>query len=133
MTENASSPLKRDGSLVVAIAAILGALGVVAGALGAHALEGQVAEARLGAFETGVRFHMYHALALLGIGVMMRRGDGRRFRAVAVTFVIGIILFSGSLYALVLTDTPQLGAVTPFGGVALITGWVLLAWNALRN
>jgi uncharacterized membrane protein YgdD (TMEM256/DUF423 family) len=133
MTENASLPLTRDGSLVVAIAAVLGALGVVAGALGAHALEGQVPEARLGAFETGVRFHMYHALALLGIGVMMGRGNGRRFRAVAATFVTGIILFSGSLYALVLTDTPQLGAVTPFGGVVLIAGWVLLAWRALRN
>jgi uncharacterized membrane protein YgdD (TMEM256/DUF423 family) len=109
------------------IGAIGGFLAVALGAFGTHGLEGAVTPARIDTFETGVRYHLGHALALLAVAAL---GSSRPSRALAWAgrlFVAGILVFSGSLYLLVLLDQPWLGAVTPLGGVSFLLGWVLLA------
>ena len=120
-------------------AAILGALAVVLGAFGAHALRNQVPADSLATWRTAVDYQFWHALALLGLaafaGRTMEAGAAtwRSLRIAAVGFVVGIVLFSGSLYALVLGAPRWIGAITPIGGVALIGAWlVLLAafWRA---
>lgn len=119
------------GGRFILIGAILAALGVGAGAFGAHGLTGLVTEERLRVFDTAVRYHLIHAVALVVIGLLVDRRPSRTgIKASGDLFLAGIVLFSGSLYTLVLTDTPWLGAVTPFGGVSLIAGWLTLAWAA---
>ena len=108
--------------------ALLAGLAVALGAFAAHAMKGHFEPDALQTFETGVRYQMYHALALLLAGTLA--AQGRRTGAASLAFAIGIALFSGSLYALVLLDQKWLGAVTPFGGVALLVGWLLLATGA---
>lgn len=113
------------------LAAVLGGLAVALGAFAAHAMKDHFDAALLQTFETGVRYQMYHALAL---GLCAALGfAGRDARAAARWFLLGIVLFSGSLYALVLSDLRWLGAVTPFGGVAFLIGWVMLARGAGRQ
>ncbi|MGJ3242118.1 MAG: DUF423 domain-containing protein [Opitutales bacterium] len=107
-------------------AGVLGATGVVAGALGAHALADRLAEAgRLGVWETAVLYQLVHAVALLALGGWA--GRLRAGRAIAVFWLGGTILFSGSLYGLSLGGPGWLGPVTPVGGLLLILGWLLLA------
>lgn len=116
------------------LGAVLAALGVAAGAFGAHGLAGQVPAERLATFETGARYHLVHALALVLVGILAERwAASRALRAAGWLLVAGVLIFSGSLYLLVLTDTPWLGAVTPLGGVAFIAGWLALAWAAARR
>jgi len=120
--------------LLIVIGALLAGLGVAAGAFGAHGLTDIVTAQRLGVYETAVRYHIYHALALVVTGGLALSATGGAHLAVAgYLFLAGIVLFSGSLYLLVLTDTPWLGAVTPIGGVAFIAGWAALAMGAWRN
>lgn len=119
--------------LFLALGALAAGIGVALGAFGAHGLESRVTPERLQTFETGVRYHMYHALALLVVGWAAAQFPGWPLQAAGYLFLAGLVLFSGSLYLLVLTDTPWLGAVTPLGGVAFIVGWVLLAWGVLRG
>jgi uncharacterized membrane protein YgdD (TMEM256/DUF423 family) len=109
---------------------VLGALGVAAGAFGAHGLKAWLTPEMLAVFETGVRYHLIHALALLAVAWAATRWESRVIPAAGWLFVVGIVLFSGSLYVLTLTGIRGLGAITPFGGVALIVGWLLLAWGA---
>jgi uncharacterized membrane protein YgdD (TMEM256/DUF423 family) len=118
--------------LFFALGAASGALAVVAGAFGAHALKARLSPELLAVFETGARYQMFHALALLGAAWANTRWPGRTVRAAGWLFVAGTLLFSGSLMLLALTGIRMLGAITPFGGVAFIAGWVLLAWAALR-
>src|SRR5262245_1725008 len=113
--------------LCLRFAAIFAGLAVVLGAFGAHAMQSRYDAAALQTFETAVRYQMYHALALLGCGLLGKAGI--RSAGAAACFVAGIVLFSGSLYALVLCGASWLGAVTPFGGVAFVLGWALLAWR----
>lgn len=114
--------------------AVSAGLAVAAGAFGAHGLRDLVTPERLDVFETAARYQVYHALALLAVGILMeRRPDARLLRRAGMLFLVGTVLFSGSLYLLVLTDTPVLGAVTPFGGVAFLAGWSLLAWTAFQE
>lgn len=108
-------------------AAILGAIAVAAGAFGAHGLEGRFPPHRIETFETGVRILMWHVPAMLLLALLRERFEGRALRWAASLFVVGVVVFSGSLFALVLLDQPWLGAVTPIGGVCLIGGWVALA------
>ena len=108
-------------------AAILGAVGVAAGAFGAHALGGRVSPERLAVFETGVHYLLFHVPALLGVGLLARTRPGRWLEAAGQAFFWGIVVFAGSLFALVLLDLPWLGAVTPLGGLMLIAGWLALA------
>lgn len=108
------------------IGAVLAGLGVAAGAFGAHGLEGRVTPDRLETFHTAVTYQMYHALALLAVG-WAAQGGGALVHGAGYCFVAGIVVFSGSLYLLVLTDTSWLGAVTPIGGAFFLAGWGLFA------
>lgn len=126
---------------IVAVAAIAGALGVIFGAFGSHllesylretALEDSLIERRIDQFEISARYHLVHSVALLALGALPL-GSIRGRGAVAILFVVGLVLFSGSLYLLVLTNTTWLGAVTPLGGLAWIAGWLWLAVVALRK
>ena len=107
------------------IGAVTGALLVIIGAFGAHALT--FAEGREANYETGVAYHAYHTLAMLVACAMAPLWGGRAVVWACRLWLGGIVLFSGSLYVLAATDTPWLGAVTPFGGAAFIGGWVALA------
>jgi len=113
--------------------AFAGAAGVALGAFGAHGLRSRVAPDLLAVFETGVRYQLVHALALLAVGWAASRWPGGWVNASGCLFLAGIVVFSGSLYVLVLTGIRWLGAITPIGGVAFIVGWVCLAVAALRS
>lgn len=110
------------------IGAFMGFVGVGLGAFGAHGLRGRLSPEMLTVFETGVRYHLYHALAILVTGAAMARFDGgRAITAAGWCFTAGIFIFSGSLYALALTGVTMLGAITPIGGLAFLAGWLFLA------
>lgn len=114
------------------IAAISGALGVLLGAFGAHMLKARLSDDRLGTFETAVRYHLLHSLALLFTSLGASAGlEPGWLMAAGWLFSIGILLFSGSLYLLVFTGKRALGAITPFGGVAFILAWICLGIGAL--
>jgi uncharacterized membrane protein YgdD (TMEM256/DUF423 family) len=108
---------------------LLGALGVAAGAFGAHGLKARLTPDKLEVFEVGVRYHLLHALALLAVGLLARH-LGHELRLPTHLMLWGTVVFSGSLYALALGAPSVLGAITPLGGVALIAGWVALAFAA---
>ena len=110
------------------IGALLAALGVGAGAFGAHALRTRLTPELLTVFETGVRYHLIHALGLLAVAWAATRWPGQATQAAGWLFLAGIVLFSGSLYGLSLSGVRALGAITPLGGVAFIAGWLTLAW-----
>lgn len=112
--------------------AVLAALAVIAGAFGAHALRGQIGPDLLAAWETGARYQMYHALALFVAAWIHSRGATVQARWAGRLFLVGILLFSGSLYALALSAPRFLGAITPLGGLALIAGWMCLAAGARK-
>ncbi|SFF59879.1 Uncharacterized membrane protein YgdD, TMEM256/DUF423 family [Fontimonas thermophila] len=109
-----------------ALGAVYGLLGVALGAFGAHALRGQLPEGLLSVWKTAVEYQMYHALALVLVGVLLRSAESGLLYAAAVCFAVGVLLFSGSLYVLCLSGVRAWGVVTPFGGVLLIAGWALL-------
>lgn len=115
------------------VAAALAFTGVALGAFGAHGLEGRLAAGDLETFETGVRYQMYHALALVGVAWAHTRWPGGGTVAAGWLFVVGVLLFSGSLYVLVLTGRRWLGAVTPLGGLAFLAGWIVLGWRLIRG
>jgi uncharacterized membrane protein YgdD (TMEM256/DUF423 family) len=120
--------------LFVALGAVSGFISVAAGAFGAHALKKRLAEDMLAIFETGARYQMYHALALVLVGVLAAsRSGSRALDASGWLFVAGTVLFSGSLYALALSGVRTLGAVTPFGGLCFLAGWVALAIGAFAK
>jgi uncharacterized membrane protein YgdD (TMEM256/DUF423 family) len=114
------------------IAAVNGLLAVAAGAFGAHGLQGRIDAHALQVFETGARYHMYHALAIGLAAFAIRDAAAGPATAAAGFFLAGILLFSGSLYLLALTGTKLLGIVTPFGGVCFLIGWGCLAFAATR-
>ncbi len=113
--------------------AILAGLAVALGAFGAHSLKAVLSPEMLIVFDTGVRYQMFHSLALLLTGLAERRDGAAWISRAGWLFLIGIGLFSGSLYALALTDLRWLGAITPFGGLAFLVGWSLLAWGAWKS
>ena len=115
------------------IGALLGFLGVAAGAFGAHALRARLTPEDLAIFETAARYQMYHALALLAVAWVAGRWPGAAASASGWLFLAGTLVFSGSLYLLVLTGARWLGAVTPLGGLALLAGWLALAWAVARG
>ena len=121
-------------SLIVIAAGISGGLGVALGAFGAHGLRGKVEERLLETFQTAVQYQMIHALALLIVATMMLKSGRNLTRDIAAgAFVVGILLFSGSLYGLVLTDMRWLGPVTPLGGLCFIVGWAALVAAGLQQ
>jgi uncharacterized membrane protein YgdD (TMEM256/DUF423 family) len=117
----------------VACGSILGALGVAAGAFGAHALKTRLPVEDLAIFETAARYQMYHALGLLAVGFVASKIDSGIVRSAGWMLIFGSLVFSGTLYALVLTGVRVLGAVTPIGGLALILAWILLAIGVLKG
>jgi len=117
---------------IIQIAALLGGLGVAIGAFGAHGLRAMLeASGRFDTFETAVRYQFYHALALLAVGILLQvKPEMRELGTVSWFWLIGIVLFSGSLYTLCFTGITKLGAVAPIGGLSLIAGWIALLWAA---
>lgn len=115
------------------LGAVFALLGVALGAFGAHGLRGRVPPDSLAVFETAVRYQMYHALGLLLVGLAAGTLVGFRARLAGWAFAVGILVFSGSLYLLVLTGHRWLGAVTPIGGVAFLVGWGAFAWSFWRR
>jgi uncharacterized membrane protein YgdD (TMEM256/DUF423 family) len=118
--------------LFVAIGSLAALLGVAAGAFGAHGLKSRLTTEMLAVFETGVRYQLVHALALLVAAWVCSRWPGHAASTAGFLFLIGIVVFSGSLYLLALTGVRSFGAVTPFGGIAFLAGWACLAWAAWR-
>lgn len=108
-------------------------LGVALGAFAAHGLKGRLAPDMLEIFEVGVRYHMYHAFGLLAAAWAAGQWPASSAVAAGWVFLAGIVIFSGSLYLLSLTGMRWLGAITPFGGVAFLLGWALLAWSAIKS
>jgi uncharacterized membrane protein YgdD (TMEM256/DUF423 family) len=113
------------------IGALSGFIGVAAGAFGAHALRNRLSPEMLAVFETGVRYQLYHTFAVLFVAVAAARFDGWLVRGAGWSFTAGIVLFSGSLYALALSGVTTLGAITPIGGLAFLVGWGMLAMVAM--
>lgn len=114
------------------MAAINGFLAVAAGAFGAHGLQDKIDAHHLEIFQTGAHYQMYHALAMGLAALAMRGGAAGSAQVAAAFFLLGIVLFSGSLYILALTGIRGFGIVTPFGGAAFLVGWGALAWSATR-
>lgn len=122
-------------------AGIAGAVGVIMGSFGAHGLDSfldsrgldaELIQKRLGQFDVAVRYHLIHSVALLGLaGVAI--GSSTIRKSIFVLFLSGLVLFSGSLYVLVLTNTPALGAITPLGGLCWIVGWLMIPLMARRT
>jgi uncharacterized membrane protein YgdD (TMEM256/DUF423 family) len=116
----------------LAIAGLLLALATACGAFGAHALKTHLSPERLQLWDTAVRYHFFHALGLIGVGLTLRSLDEGALRLAALLLIAGVVLFSGSLYGLSLGAPRVLGVLTPLGGLAWIAAWLLFAWAAWR-
>ena len=116
-----------------AAGAVFGLLGVGAGAFGAHALKGRLDAEMMQIYDTAVRYHLVHALAILACGLATLRYSQTPSWCAGVLFSLGILIFSGSLYALCLTGLRWLGAITPLGGLAFLAGWGCLIWAAFSS
>ncbi len=126
-----------SGRVFLLIGSLAASISVLAGAFGAHMLSESLGE-RFDVFETAVRYQMYHAVGLVIVGLLAARlnGTDTHLRRAGYLFIAGILLFSGSLYALVLLDVPALGAVAPVGGLSFIAGWIFLGmagWQGRRR
>jgi uncharacterized membrane protein YgdD (TMEM256/DUF423 family) len=120
--------------IILLIASALGALSVMIGAFGAHALAPMLqASNRTDTFETAVKYQMYHTLALLAVGLLLFKIEHPALQVAAWSFLIGILIFSGSLYTLTITGVTWLGAITPIGGTALIIGWGALFYAIFKS
>jgi uncharacterized membrane protein YgdD (TMEM256/DUF423 family) len=117
---------------VITIAALLGAAAVLLGAFGAHALRGSLDEHAIATWQTAVTYQFWHVLASIAVALIARDGASVSLRVAASAFIAGIVLFSGSLYALALGAPRVLGVVTPFGGLAFVAGWIALAVHFRR-
>jgi uncharacterized membrane protein YgdD (TMEM256/DUF423 family) len=116
-----------SAAMWISVAAISGTLAVVLGAFGAHGLRGRVGVEQLAAWTTATQYHLLHSVVLLALALFAME-TGRSMRLTGGLFAAGIVLFSGSIYLLVLTEQRWLGPVTPLGGLCLIAGWVSLLW-----
>ncbi|MDA0278932.1 MAG: uncharacterized membrane protein YgdD (TMEM256/DUF423 family) [Pseudohongiellaceae bacterium] len=120
--------------LIIILAGVNGFLAVAIGAFAAHMLRDRLSPELLNTFQTGVQYHMYHALALFGIGLMMLNFPASNLlRISAYLMMAGIVLFSGSLYLLSISGLRWLGAITPLGGLCLLTAWALIVWFAAKQ
>jgi uncharacterized membrane protein YgdD (TMEM256/DUF423 family) len=134
MIKSNSFPTNRlPGTWIGVTGAVFGLLAVALGAFGAHGLNSRLPPGDMATFEVAVRYQMYHALGLVLVAVLTALVPGFRGKGVGWAFTLGILVFSGSLYALVLTDQRWLGALTPLGGVAFLVGWGALAWSFIRR
>lgn len=115
------------------LGALFALLAVAMGAFGAHVLTGRIPEERLGTLELAARYQMYHALALLFVAWAVSRWPGTPVTTAGWFFVAGVLLFCGSLYALVFGAPRPVAMITPFGGTSFMIGWLLVAWSAWRG
>ncbi len=124
-----------SAKLFILLGALAGAAAVALGAFGAHALRARLAPDQLAVWQTAVQYHFWHALAAVAIGILVAGAlpGSTALRWAGWLMVAGLVLFSGSLYLLVLSGARWLGALTPLGGAAWIAAWLLLAWAALRS
>jgi uncharacterized membrane protein YgdD (TMEM256/DUF423 family) len=114
------------------LSACAGFIGVALGAFAAHGLKSQLTPVYLAVFQTGTHYQLIHALALFGVGLLAVQRPSRLLNCAGALFTLGVVLFSGSLYALTLSGISALGMVTPFGGLALLAGWVCLGMAAWK-
>ena len=128
-----SGSLSRMDRLFVFFSAIAGLTTVAAGAFGAHVLKGRLSSELFAVFQTAVLYQMFHALALLACAWVVTRWPGRAATAAGWMFMVGMVVFSGSLYLIVLGAPRWFGAITPLGGTALMLGWICVAWAALKG
>lgn len=120
--------------LFILLGSIVMALSVAIGAFGAHGLEPRLSERMMKNYQTGVQYHMIHGIGLLIVGIVaLKLTSSSMLNGAGWSFLIGIILFSGSLYTMALTGITKLGAITPIGGLAFIVGWVLLGVAVVRG
>ena len=124
--------MNRKTSITIVAASLLGLTAVAAGAFGAHALKKRLDPAQLAAYETAVRYQMFHALALIGVAWVGSMSPSRLPAASAACMMSGVVLFSGSIYGLTLLEWKWLGPVTPLGGLIMMVGWLLLAVAGAR-
>jgi uncharacterized membrane protein YgdD (TMEM256/DUF423 family) len=123
-----------NSRITLAVAAAFGMLAVVLGAFGAHSLEDMlIATKRLDVYKTAVAYQFYHVFALLATGILMISGIDKKLGYAAWCFVIGIILFSGSLYLICILDIRSIGIITQIGGVFFVAGWLMLLFSCLKN
>lgn len=128
------SPIKRkEGDLFFATGAVLAGLGVAAGAFGTHLLSQSFSETEKEVWRTATNYQLYHALAVIVVARLLSHHPTRFFRAACGFFVLGILLFSGSLYAIALSGQPSVGLITPLGGIAFLAGWISLAVGIFRT
>ncbi len=121
-------------NILLVLAAINGFVAVSLGAFAAHGLKSMLGPDLLATFQTGVQYHMYHALAMLAVGILVVQFPAQAgLRVAGYLFLAGILIFSGSLYVLALSGIRWLGAITPIGGVAFLAGWATLAWTIART
>jgi len=125
---------------VLFIASLLGALGVVLGAFGAHSLKAVLSPTQLSGYETGIAYHFYHTFALIGTGILLAKSSNKWLKTAAVLFLLGILLFSGSLYLLGCRELlgidawrSILGPITPIGGLCFIVAWISLGVGVLKQ
>ncbi|HYJ32716.1 MAG TPA: DUF423 domain-containing protein [Candidatus Binatia bacterium] len=123
----------KPAALFGMLGAVFGFLGVAAGAFGAHALRDTLPPERLQVFETGARYQLIHALALVAVALALDRAATGPATAAGWLFVLGQVIFAGSLYALALSGVRLWGAVTPLGGLCYLGGWAFLAWSFARR
>lgn len=114
------------------LSAFFGFTGVALGAFAAHGLKNRLTPEYLAVFHTGVLYQLIHALAIFGVALLAMQIQGRLVTYAGISFTLGIILFSGSLYLMTLTGATKLGIITPFGGLFLLIGWAILGWTAWR-
>ncbi len=126
----------KSSKIFIGLAALLGLTAVVIGALGAHAIERGLAAEAVQRIDIGLKYQFYHIAALLGVGILTslhRNYDSTALKISGIAFVLGILLFSGSLYAYAITGNELFGKITPFGGFSLIFGWLFLFFFSLRR
>ncbi|HXR01592.1 MAG TPA: DUF423 domain-containing protein [Pseudomonas sp.] len=114
------------------LAAFFGFTGVALGAFAAHGLKNRLSPEYLAIFHTGVLYQLIHALAIFGVAVLATQIQGRLVTYAGISFTLGILLFSGSLYLLTVTGVSKLGIITPIGGLFFLIGWFILGWTAWR-
>lgn len=121
-------------TVMIALGSALGGLAVILGAFGAHALESTLtANGRTATYETGSRYHLIHALALVVLGMLAHQFPQKNLAPAAWLWIVGMVLFSGSLYTLSITNQTILGAVAPLGGLGFILGWAWIAWQFIKG
>ncbi len=116
------------GKTCILVGAIFGFLAVAFGAFGSHALKETLSDKSLTVYQTAVSYHFWHTLALIAVGLCARLYPAADFRLAGYAFIVGILLFSGSLYTLAITQIRPLGIITPFGGGSFLCGWAAFAW-----